>query len=628
MDRNSIIGLSLIGLILVGTFFINKPTVEELERRQKVQDSLALVARQQSEDSVRLQQKKLDERPDSVRLIQDSIANKNRMGSFTPIATGKDEHVILENDLMRLELASKGGQPYSLLLKPYKRAKQEGQEEQEELYLFSGTEQTFGYTFATQESKQISTKELFFTPSAKSVKIEKDSASITMRAALSNDVYLEQTYTLYPESFEVGYSIKTVGFDKVLSRSNNYLLLDWAIEMPVQERSQEAELDKSTIYYSFLNNEVDEVSPRDFEKVELDEGSLRWVSFKQQFFNSTLISEDATGFEDAIVNVEQAQDKGHVKKLSTQFYLTHDLGKEKQYNMRFFFGPNHYQILKESGNDLEELVPLGWGIFGWVNRGIVIPVFNFLDDYVSSYGIIILLLTLIIKAGLFPLVYKSYMSTAKMRALKPEMDEIKEKNAKDPQKLQQENMKLFKKAGVSPLGGCLPMVLQMPILFALFNFFPVSFELRQQGFLWAHDLSTYDSIWDFGKLPVIDFIYGDHVSLFTLLMTISTLLYTRFNNQISGMSGQMKYIGYIMPVVFLGFFNKYAAGLSYYYFLSTCITFLQQFVIRQFVDDDKIHAKIQENKKRPVKTSKFQQRMNQMMKEQQQKQQQQRKKKR
>ncbi|MDX5321471.1 MAG: membrane protein insertase YidC, partial [Bacteroidota bacterium] len=300
------------------------------------------------------------------------------------------------------------------------------------------------------------------------------------------------------------------------------------------------------------------------------------------------------------------------------WYLEMEGLEEETVPMAFYFGPNHYQILKAQGYEMQRLVPLGWGIFGWVNRFIVIPVFNFLNQYISSFGLIILLLTIIIKAGLFFLVYKSYLSTAKMRVLKPEMDELKEKFGKDPQKFQTESMKLYRKAGVNPLGGCIPMLLQMPILFALFRFFPVSFELRQQSFLWAEDLSTYDSIWTFGHIPVIDFLYGDHVSLFTLLMTISTLIYTRMNNQISGLTGQMKYIGYIMPIVFLGFFNKYSAGLSYYYFLSNMITFGQQWVIRKFVDDDKIHAMIQENKKKPVKKSRFAERLETMAKQQQQ----------
>lgn len=617
MDRNSIIGLTLIFLILIGTIFINQPTVEELDQRKKEQDSIAALAREIKEDSIVNAQKVLDARPDSVRIVEDSLKNSQRMGLFTDLATGKDDHVVVENELLRLELSSKGGSPYSVLLKNYRRASAEGDTVKEPLYLFEGTEQKLNYTFATQDGKQINTSELYFTPSKESFVLEGDSASISMIAQLNESVFIEQRYTIYKGSFGVNYDLVTGGFDQILSRNANFISMNWLVEMPKQERDVKNEREKSSAYYCFQNDDVESISARDYEKEDAA-GALKWISFKQQFFNSTLIALNDVGFEEATLESMPPQDEQHVKTLIANAYLPHTFQKEETINMRFFFGPNHYQTLQAEGRNLTELVPLGWGIFGWVNRFVVIPVFNFLNNYIASFGIIILLLTLIIKAGLFPLVYKSYISTAKMRVIKPEMDEIKEKYGKDPQKLQAENMKLFRKAGVSPLGGCVPMLLQMPILLALFNFFPVSFELRQQSFLWADDLSTYDSIWTFGQVPVINFIYGDHVSLFTLLMTISTLIYTRMNNQISGIGGQMKYMGYIMPIVFLGFFNRYSAGLSYYYFLSNMITFGQQAVIRRFVNDDKIHAKIQENKKKPVKKSRFQERLENMAKQQQQ----------
>jgi YidC/Oxa1 family membrane protein insertase len=279
--------------------------------------------------------------------------------------------------------------------------------------------------------------------------------------------------------------------------------------------------------------------------------------------------------------------------------------------MKFYFGPNHYQTLKTYGIGLERQIPLGWGIFGWVNKFLVIPIFNFLAGFNLNYGIIILILTIIIKVMLLPLTYKAYLSQAKMKVLKPEIDEINKTKDKDPMKSQQEMMSLYKKAGVNPLGGCFPMLLQMPILIAMFRFFPASIELRQQSFLWAEDLSTYDSIWDFGfTIP----FYGDHVSLFTLLMTVSTLIYTRMNNQFTGANAQMKWMSYLMPVIFLGVFNNYSAGLSYYYFLANILTFGQQYLFGKFVDEKAIHLKIQENKKKPVTKSKFQQKMEEMAK--------------
>ncbi len=616
MDRNSTIGLALIFLILVGTYFINRPTVEELERQQHEQDSIAQLSIQRINDSLKKQEAILAARPDSVKKTEDSLHTASQFGAFATLANGTDQKVILENEQIRLTISTKGGAPYSVELKPYKRALRPGETEKQPLILFEGTEQKLNYTFVTNQSQQINTSNLYFTPSDSMLVVNGDSAVLTLTASLDANHYIRQQYTLKKESQEVGYQLITAGFDDILSRSANYLALNWRMEMPLQEKEVKTEREKTSVYYGFVNGDYDNIGVRDYKEESLKESALRWISFKQQFFNSTLIARNEKGFSDVNVATAQAGSDFHVKTLSASLYIPHEFGKLESFDMSFYFGPNHYQMLKATNYGLEELVPLGWGIFGWVNRFIVIPVFNFLNDYIGSFGIIILVLTIIFKALLFPLVYRSYISTAKMRVIKPEMEELKEKFADDPQKLQAENLKLFKKAGVSPLGGCIPLLLQMPILFALFNFFPVSFELRQQAFLWADDLSTYDSIWTFGKIPIIEFIYGDHVSLFTLLMTISTLIYTRLNNEISGITGQMKYIGYIMPVVFLGFFNSYSSGLTYYYFLSNVITFAQQFAIRRFVNEDKIHALIQENKKKPVKKSRFAEKLEALAKQQ------------
>jgi YidC/Oxa1 family membrane protein insertase len=285
--------------------------------------------------------------------------------------------------------------------------------------------------------------------------------------------------------------------------------------------------------------------------------------------------------------------------------------------LQIYFGPNHYETLSAYNMELERMIPLGWGIFRWVNKYAVIPIFNWLDNSITNYGIIILIMTLIIKMVLAPFTLKAYKSQAKMKVLKPEIDKINEKHKdKDPMKAQQETMALYKKTGVNPLGGCIPMLLQMPILFALFRFFPASIELRQKSFLWADDLSSYDSVLN---LPFEIPFYGDHVSLFTLLMTVSTILYTRMNSQMSGpQMAQMKWMMYLMPIMFLGFFNNYAAGLSYYYFLANMVTFGQQFVMRKyFIDEAAILTQMENNKKKPVKKSKFQKRLEEMAKRQQ-----------
>lgn len=629
MDRNSIIGLSLIFLILIGTIFINQPTVEELERRKAEIDSIARVKATQVEDSISRVESPVIAVEDSLSRALDSVKKDNQFGQFAAFTSGVENSVVIENANLKLTIHTKGGTPKSLLLKSYKRAARPGDTEKGELYLFENDDHFLSYQFMTKTGRRISTATLFFEANQPAVKLaeNEDSASITLSLRIDEKTAISQVYTVYKESYEVGYRILTEGFDQLLAKNDNYLLMNWKLNLPLQEKTVKTEREKSAIYYGFVGGDVDNTSLTDYEKEDLKSSALRWISFKQQFFNSTLIMENAAGFSDVTVETKATNNDVHVKVMSAEVYIPHGMQAKESINMRFYFGPNHYQTLKQVGHGMHHLVPLGWGIFGWVNRFLVIPVFNFLNDYISSFGLIILVLTIIVKLLLLPLVYRSYISTAKMRVLKPEMDEIKAKFGDDPQRLQSENMKLFQKAGVSMFGGCVPMVLQMPILLSLFYFFPVSFELRQQPFLWADDLSTYDSIWDFGKVPIIDMIYGDHVSLFTLLMTISTLIYTRFNNQLTGVTGQMKYIGYIMPIFFLGFLNNYAAGLSYYYFLSNMITFGQQWIIRRFVDEDKLHAQIQENKKKPVKKSKFQERLENMAKQQQQVQRQQKGKK-
>ncbi|NVO04254.1 MAG: membrane protein insertase YidC, partial [Bacteroidetes bacterium] len=309
-----------------------------------------------------------------------------------------------------------------------------------------------------------------------------------------------------------------------------------------------------------------------------------------------------------------------VRDMTAEITIPYDVNSTKGIPMKMYFGPTHYKTLRQFDADLERQIPLGWGFFlmQWINRYAVIPVFNFLEGYGLNYGIIILLLTILLKIVLFPIAYKTYLSSAKMRVLKPEIEEINKKIPKEEAlKRQQATMALYKKAGVNPMAGCIPMLLQLPILFALFRFFPASIELRQQSFLWATDLSTYDSIWTFPNGFNIPF-YGDHISLFTILMTISTIIYTKVNNDMMGSTNQMpgmKYMMYLMPIMFLGIFNNYSSGLSYYYFLANMLTFAQMYFIRRFVDEDKIHAQIQENKAKPAKKkSGFQQRLEEMAK--------------
>jgi YidC/Oxa1 family membrane protein insertase len=417
----------------------------------------------------------------------------------------------------------------------------------------------------------------------------------------------------------VDYKFTVRGLDGFLRRGNSDFKFNWSAELNNQEKGKKWELQNSNVVYKFPKEDPQTMSATE-PGTEVLKNKLQWVGFKQQYF-TVLIANKNEFATDAKLSWDQLKAEDKVKKMNAELFLEYGGEPNKEYAMSYYFGPNHYKSMQSSdigiaNHEIERIIPMGWGIFGWVNRYIVVPVFSALDGVIGSMGIIILLLTIIIKTLLLPLVYKSYISTAKMRILKPEIDEIKEKHGSDLQKVQSENMSLYKKAGVSPMSGCVPMLLQMPILFAMFQFFPNAFELRQKTFLWSDDLSTYDSILDLSfNIP----FYGDHVSLFTLLMTLSTLIYTHLNNQISGVTGQMKWIGYFMPVIFLGVLNDYASGLTWYYFVSNMITFGQQYVIRRMVDDEKLHAQISESRKKPVVKSTFQKRMEDAMKASQQK---------
>ena len=403
-----------------------------------------------------------------------------------------------------------------------------------------------------------------------------------------------------------------------IASNSSELNLHWQITSPSVEKDLTSQQNASTIYFKYLNDEVDNLNARKDSKKSL-ETKVQWVSFKEQFFSSILIAEK--GFEKP-TDVEIATIPNSTKSIKTyksNLSLAYNHLSDEKINLSFYFGPNHYNTLKTYGLDLEKEIYLGWNIFSYVNKAIVIPTFDFLNRFNFNYGIIILLLTIFIKLLLFPIAYKTYLSSAKMRILKPEIDEINKKHGDDPMKKQQATMALYRQAGVNPLAGCIPVLLQLPILTALFSFFPAAIELRQQSFLWATDLSTYDSILE---LPFSIPFYGSHVSLFTLLMTVSTLLYTYSNSQLMGGTNDqvpgMKVMMYAMPIFFLGIFNNYSAGLSYYYFLANMITFGQTYLMRKFIDEKALHAKIQENKRKPVKQSNFQKRLEDLAKQRQQ----------
>ena len=604
MDRNTFTGLLIIAVILIGFSFYLQPSDQELNQYKNVTDSIAA-----AKNGVAT--------ADSVKTVTDtsqkaSVANTvsiDTAGLFGTNKTGTEEFTVIENEKIRATISNKGGRVYSVELKEYKTW------DQKALMLFDGTKNDFNIRFyANGELKN--TSELYLQAIGKAFQVQgTDSNEIRFRLAASANQYLDFVYRLKGNSYMLDFNIESHNMENVIAANNSYFDLNWNIVAPKNEKDMKMERNNTTVYYRFTNEDYDYINPAKDVNEKLSSG-IKWVSFKQHYFSSVLISKSK--FEAGEVETATDLNAADVKKMKMALTIPYAHKADESYAMQFYFGPNHFTTLETFNIGLEKQINLGWGPLKYINRYAVIPVFNNLQKLNWNFGIIILILTLLLKLVLSPLTYRSYLSTAKMRILKPEMDEIKAKVGDDDQaKLQQEYMKLYKKAGVNPLGGCVPLLLQMPILFAFFFFFPASIELRQQAFLWVSDLSTYDSVWNLGKIPVISYIYGDHVSLMCLLMTVSTLIYTRLNNQISGATGQMKWMGYIMPIIFMGVLNNVASGLNYYYFLANMMTFGQQYAIRLFVDDKKLHKQIQDNKKKPesAKKSKFQQKLEDMQKE-------------
>jgi len=614
MDRNTLIGLLLIGAILIGASIYNSPSKEQIAANKRKNDSIAAIKEINKKEII---QEAIA--AEVIKAVNDTLQNDSAIaiqkqqlfGSFVNAAQGEDKTSVLENELFKINISNKGGRVRSVELKKF------NDHLGKPLIIGDKDSSNFGLLLVSN-NRVVSTDSLYFTPQSAAFTVMGDEKkSLTMRMDLGQGKYVDFIYRLKGNSYLLDFDIQFTGMNEVLAPNINALSLNWSMSALQQEKSRENEVNATTVYYQYTDEEVDYLSEREDDEESI-QNNLKWVAFKQQYFTSVIIAKEKWEKPSDLSTKNLEGSKRFTKLLAATLTVPFNHKSSETTGYHLYFGPNHFHTLKEAGFNLEQQIPLGWGILGWINRFCVIPIFNFFEGFDLNYGIIILILTIVIKLVLFPLTYKAYLSSAKMKILKPEMDEINEKFAKeDPMKKQQAIMGLYRQAGVNPLGGCLPMLLQLPILFAMFRFFPASIELRQQSFLWATDLSTYDSIYD---LPFNIPFYGDHISLFTLLMTVSTILYTRMNSsQFSGpQMAQMKIIMYLMPIVFLGVFNNYSAGLSYYYFLANMITFGQQFLIRKFVDEDAIHRKIQENKKRPVSQtkSKFQQRLEDMQKQQ------------
>jgi YidC/Oxa1 family membrane protein insertase len=622
MDKKSIIGLVLIFVLMMAYSLWNKPSEKQLQAQRHIQDSIAAVQAKIAAIP-KTEQKELKV---SDSLKKDSLVQTSIPGAFAKSSHGVNKVYTLENDVLKLQIDAKGGRIAQADLKKYVTY------DKLPLTLFTRDSSEFSISLPSG-NQNINTADLYFEPfwyntnekgQTDLIVSGNDSLKFGMRvyaigadSSINKSSYIEYMYTLTGKEYMIGLKINFVGMKGILADNVNYLNLSWKSRLRQSEKSLTTEQDNTTIYYKYFQTpDVDYFNERK-DKKETIKTKLSWISFKQQFFCTTLITKDY------FINADLASTKSttlatpgrSLKHMEADIAIPYD---NKTIDLKMYMGPNKYKEFRKYKLELEKQIPLGWSFFllAWINRYAVIPAFDWLSGFNLNYGIIILLLTLGLKFVLFPIAYKTYMSSAKMRILKPEIDEITAKFPKkeDAMKKQQATMGLYKKAGVNPMAGCLPMLLQLPILIAFFRFFPASIELRQQSFLWATDLSSYDSIYN---LPFTIPFYGDHISLFCLLMTISTIIYTKLNNDMMAQSNQMpgmKTMMYLMPVMFLGFFNNYSSGLSYYYLLANLITFAQMWGFRKFIDEDKLHLRIKENQKKPVVKSAFQKRLEDMSK--------------
>ena len=557
---------------------------------------------------------------EAVRSISLSLG---RYGRFAGALTGTDSIIKLENDVISLELSSKSGSITRAELKKYytEYTPDETQKRKDKVVIFD--KNTDAFQFQIPLAQEIGTADLYFQP-----QIINDT-TVLMALPVAEDAFWGIEYTLPKgDSYVIGMKVVQKNMTRYIESNNRNLGIEWSQKLIRQEKGKMFEERNSGLYYKYAGGSVENLSESKSDH-EDRKAKIRWIGFKNQFFSSVLIAErpfNMADFQSEVLKNEPY----FLKNFSTQATVNdYDWSSETPARFSLFIGPNLYPLLSsldrhtvaDENLNLTKLIPLGWSIFRWINTGIIIPLFDFLGSWIHNYGLVILVMTIFIKIVLFPLTYKSYISQAKMRLLAPDIKAINEKYPGNDNALvrQRKTMELYNKAGASPMSGCLPMLLQMPILFAVFAFFPSAIELRGQSFLWAHDLAAPDAIisWS-GNIPLVTEYFGNHISLFCLLMTITNIIYTKVNMQSTGnqMPG-MKWMMYIMPVFFMIFFNNYASGLSYYYFLSLLITIGQTYAVRMFIKEDSVRKKMEENAKKPRKKSGFMARLEEMQKQQQ-----------
>ena len=685
MDKNTLLGLLMMGAVIFGFMWLNQPSEEELARQRQAQAELAAAQQnaieqaQQNEllvdsftptelalvaptvkqygtlvDGVyKLENKNVnlslegdklsgtvtagdtlinindvltanwaDCKPRvaslAVKVLKSELNNIARYKEFAQYLTDEEKTVKLENSVLSLDLSSKGGFLSRAELKEYQAY------DSSNIVLFDAATSDFNMTLLTN-NQRLETRDLYFTP-----EVEGDSA-VVMALNLGQNARFAIRYTLMPDSYIVKMDIEQSNMTDIIPSSTSEIDIHWYQKMKRNESGRTFEERNSAIYYKYAGGDVEDLNALETESEEAD-SRVKWVAFKNQFFSSVIIARDNfTGAKFNSVDLKETSQTAFLKDMTADMAIEYSSANANPASFDIFLGPNLYPLLSDyddelnADEDLEltKLIPLGWALFRWINTLIIIPVFTFLGSFMSNYGIIILLLTIFIKLLLFPFTYKSYMSQAKMRLLAPEIKEINDKypGQENAMVRQQKTMELYSKAGASPFSGCLPMLLQMPILIAMFTFFPSCIELRGEAFLWAKDLSAPDAIFSWEThIPIISSIFGNHVSLFCLLMTVTNILYTYINMQNqpqqSSMPG-MKWMMYLMPVMFLFFFNDYASGLSYYYFLSLLITIVQTYAFRFIIDEEKVKAQMKANAKKPRKKSGFMARLEEAQRQQQ-----------
>ncbi|TDQ27558.1 membrane protein insertase YidC [Tenacibaculum caenipelagi] len=609
IDFNSFIGMLLLGGIMLWWMNTQKPeeTPETTTQTEQTTDTTAQVQNTLTENTV----------------INDSlqqIALQNKFGAFAyGASTSKEGNISIENNLVKLTIDNKGGQIIEALVKNYKTY------DSLPLYLVKDKNASFNINFGTTDNRILNTKDLLFSPTLTK---NGDTQVLSMKLKVAEDKFLEYRYEMKEGDYRVGFTVRSQGLSSVINSSQE-INLDWSLKGFRHEKSLKTENMYSYYYYK-ADDEVDYLQMNDDEVAN----DIDWVAYKQHFFSSILTSK--TPFNNATLKsvdfAGEEKDSVYTKTfgLKTPLALTNG---ELNYDMQWFYGPTNYNLLKSyEGTSLDQIADLGWGIFGFLNRTVFYPVFNMLKGFIGNYGLIIILMTIVVRIIMSPVLYKSYLSSAKMKVIRPEMEEINKKypGKENAMKRQQEIMAVQRKAGVSMMSGCIPALMQMPVFFALFKFFPTNIDFRQKSFLWANDLSSYDTIF---KLPFKVPFYGDHVSLFPILASIAIFFYMKMNQSqqanmqaptqegMPDMSKMMKWMIYFSPIMMLFFFNNYASGLSLYYFISNLLTIAIMFVIKNYViDEAKIHAKIEENKKKPVKKSKFRERLDAAMKQAQEQQ--------